>query len=188
MTLRACGCLVDVMQLTRLALHPLRHTLLAALGLVACGPGGKASTSDDTSTGAASSTTGASTSGPTTDSPTTVNVSTDTPTSASGTATDSASSGELTTANPETGSEVQDPGLPSQLELGMGANGLLILRVPNASGPNSIFMQTKGGDYDLLPPVKPEGGPYQNFLSQTSGGRKRDGSSKGSYVVKATYF
>lgn len=105
MTLRACGCLVDVMQLTRLALHPLRHTLLAALGLVACGPGGKASTSDDTSTGAASSTTGASTSGPTTDSPTTVNVSTDTPTSASGTATDSASSGELTTANPETGSE-----------------------------------------------------------------------------------
>lgn len=90
--------------------------------------------------------------------------------------------------DPETGSEVQDPGLPSQLELGMGANGLLILRVPNASGPNSIFMQTKGGDYDLLPPVKPEGGPYQNFLSQTSGGRKRDGSSKGSYVVRATYF
>jgi hypothetical protein len=90
--------------------------------------------------------------------------------------------------DPTTGNEVQDPGLASKLELGIGADGKLILRVPAVSGPNSIFMQTKGGDYDLLPPVKNEGGPYENFLSQTTGGRKRDGSSKGSYVVKATYF
>lgn len=90
--------------------------------------------------------------------------------------------------DPTTGNEVQDPGLASELELGIGADGKLILRVPTTRGPNSIFMQTKGGDYDLLPPVKIEGGPYQNFLSQTTGGRKRDGSSKGSYVVKATYF
>jgi len=90
--------------------------------------------------------------------------------------------------DPNTGSEVTDPGLAVSLELGMGANGQLILRVPTASGPNPIFMQTKGGTYDLLRPVKIAGGPLQNFLSQTSGGCKRDASGKGSYVVKATYF
>lgn len=90
--------------------------------------------------------------------------------------------------DPASGTEVSEPGLVSQLELGKGADGNLILRVPSISGPNPIFMQTKGGDYDLLPPVKVEGGPYKNFLSQSSGGCKRDGSSRGSYVVKATYF
>ena len=90
--------------------------------------------------------------------------------------------------DPNTGAEVNEPGLASELELGKGADGKLILRVPTTSGPNPIFMQTKGGDYDLLPPVKVEGGPYKNFLSQSSGGCKRDGSSRGSYVVKATYF
>lgn len=90
--------------------------------------------------------------------------------------------------DPNTGSEVTEPGLASAFELGMGADGQLILRVPSLSGPNPIFIQTKGGTYDLLKPVKVAGGPLQNFLSQTSGGCKRDGSSKGSYVVKATYF
>lgn len=88
----------------------------------------------------------------------------------------------------QTGAAISEPGLASELELGKGADGNLILRVPTTSGPNPIFMQTKGGGYDLLPPVKVEGGPFKNFLSQSSGGCKRDGASRGSYVVKATYF
>ena len=90
--------------------------------------------------------------------------------------------------DPSTGSEVEEPGLASNLELGLGADGKLIMRVPSTTGPNPIFMQTKGGGYDLLPPVKVAGGPLEKFLSQTSGARKRDGSNKGSYVVRATYF
>lgn len=90
--------------------------------------------------------------------------------------------------DPNSGAEVSEPGLASRLELGMGADGKLILRVPTLAGPNPIFMQTKGGSYDLLPPVKVAGGALQPFLSQSSGGRKRDGSNRGSYVVRATYF
>jgi hypothetical protein len=88
---------------------------------------------------------------------------------------------------PATGNEVTEPGLPSRVELGIGADGKLILRVPTLTGPNPIFMQTKGGAYDLLPPVK-AGGALLPFLSQSSGGRKRDASNRGSYVVRATYF
>lgn len=90
--------------------------------------------------------------------------------------------------DPITGNAVDVPGLPSRLEVGMGANGNLILRIPTRVGPNPIFMQTKGGSYDLLPPVKSSAGVLQPFLCQSSGGRKQSVSGHGAYVVRATYF
>jgi hypothetical protein len=103
------------MHLTRLALHPLRHTLLAALGLAACAPVNNTITTGDDSGTASGTTTGQSSSGPTTDNPTTVAVTTETPTG-SGTATsDSGTTGEVTTS-PETGSDSttgDDTGAPA---------------------------------------------------------------------------
>ncbi len=98
------------MQLTRLSLHPLRHTLLAALGLVACGPIDKTTASDDSGTSSAGTTaataTDPGTSNPTTAGPGTDSAGTDSAgTHPTTTATDSDPTGELTTANPETGSE-----------------------------------------------------------------------------------
>ncbi len=105
------------MHLTRLALHPLRHTLLAALGLAACAPVNNTITTGDDSGTASGTTTGQSSSGPTTDNPTTVAVTTETPTgSGTGTATsDSGTTGEVTTS-PETGSDSttgDDTGAPA---------------------------------------------------------------------------
>jgi hypothetical protein len=103
-------------------MHPLRHSLLAALGLVACGPIDKGTGGDDSSssgTSASSDTTGPTTGGPTTENPTTVNVTTDNPTSGSesATATATGTSGEVTTVDPDTGSEgtsgTDDTGAPA---------------------------------------------------------------------------
>ena len=97
------------MQLTRLSLHPLRHTLLAALGLVACGPIDKTTAGDDSGTTGTSSagTTGATATDPGTSNPTTAGPGTGTDAATSDNPTTAASdpTGELTTANPETGSE-----------------------------------------------------------------------------------
>lgn len=85
------------------------------------------------------------------------------------------------------GAEIEQSGLPKRLEVGMGSDGQLILRVPTTKGSDAIFLQTDEG-YDILPPVHGEGGSLEKFLSQMSAGQKRDGSGKGTYYVKATYF
>lgn len=85
------------------------------------------------------------------------------------------------------GTEVEGSGLPQRLEPGVGLDGQLILRVPTRNGADAIFLKTDEG-YDLLPPVHADGGPFEQFLSQISGGAQRDGSGRGGYTVKATYF
>lgn len=109
------------MHLTRLSLHPLRHALLAALGLAACGPIDKGNSTGEESgtssgTSASSDATGPTTGGPTTNNPTTNNPTTDDPTSASGSATATDSSG-VTTIDLDTGNEgtsgTDDTGAPA---------------------------------------------------------------------------
>lgn len=90
--------------------------------------------------------------------------------------------------DPVTGNAVDQPGLPESLEIGQGSNGRLIIReAGNGYTPDPIFVQTQGGSWDLLPSVKTEGGSFEVDLAQISGGRRREGT-RGSYVVKATYF
>ena len=90
--------------------------------------------------------------------------------------------------DPVTGDAVDQPGLPENLEIGQGSNGRLIIReTGNRNTPDPLFVQTQGGSWDLLPSVRTEGGPFEVDLAQISGGRRREGT-RGSYVVKATYF
>lgn len=88
-----------------------------------------------------------------------------------------------------TGNEVDDSGLPDRLEIGMGAEGNLILRIPTTKGSDSVFVESENeGEYDILPPVTASDGGYVKFLSQMSAGKKRDGSKKGEFRVYATYL
>lgn len=90
--------------------------------------------------------------------------------------------------DPVTGKAVDQPGLPDDLEIGQAASGRLIVRESgNGLTPDPIFVQTQGGSWDMLPPVRTEGGPFEVDLAQISGGRRREGT-RGAYVVKATYF
>lgn len=87
------------------------------------------------------------------------------------------------------GNQVEGSGLPKRLEIGMGAEGNLILRIPTVKGSDAVFMETETeGVYDLLPPVSSGDGTYVKFLSQMSAGKKRDGSNKGKFQVNATYL
>jgi hypothetical protein len=87
------------------------------------------------------------------------------------------------------GNEVKNSGPPDRLEIGMGSDGHLILRVPTDKGSDAVFVETDTeGEYDMLPPVLSGDGTYVKFLSQMSAGKKRDGSDKGAFHVNATYF
>lgn len=89
--------------------------------------------------------------------------------------------------DPVTGNKIDKPGAPKTMELGQAASGKIILRLTDTGGPDPIFIQTQGGSYDLLPPVRTEGGPMEKNLAQIAGGRRREGT-RGAYVVRATYF
>ncbi len=85
------------------------------------------------------------------------------------------------------GTKVDDGGVPKRLELGVGSDGQVIVRIPSASGSDAIYLQNET-TWDLLPPVHAEGGGFVQALSQMSAGQKKDGSGKGTFRVKATYF
>lgn len=87
----------------------------------------------------------------------------------------------------ESGLEVELSELPTRLEVGSGSEGELLLRVPNDKGSDGIFVKTKTG-YEMFSSVKSASGAYEKVLSQMSGGRPLDGSGKGTFHVKATYF
>lgn len=89
-----------------------------------------------------------------------------------------------------TGAQVNGGGLPKRLELGVGPEGNLIVRIPSDRGSDAIYLQTDLGEagWELLPPVHGEGGQFVQTLSQMAVGQKKDGSGRGSFVVKATYF
>jgi len=89
--------------------------------------------------------------------------------------------------DPVTGKKIDKPGVPPTMELGQAANGKIILRLTDTGGPDPIYVQTQGGSFDLLPPVRTEGGPMEKNLAQIAGGRRREGT-RGAYVVRATYF
>ena len=87
------------------------------------------------------------------------------------------------------GNKVENDDLPERLEIGMGSDGQLLLRVPTVKGSDAVFVETDvEGEYDILPPISSGSGDFVKFLSQMSAGKKRDGSSKGSFRVYATYF
>lgn len=87
------------------------------------------------------------------------------------------------------GQEIKEDTLPSRLEVGTGSKGQTILRVPNANGPDSVFLETQiEGQYDLLPPVHANGSSPVKYLFQMSAGQKGDGSGRGHFIVRATYF
>jgi hypothetical protein len=87
------------------------------------------------------------------------------------------------------GNEIEESGLPDRLEVGVGSEGEVILRVPTTKGSDSVFIERQiDGEYDVLPPVQGDDGSYVQFLSQMSAGKKRDGSNKGRFRVNATYF
>lgn len=89
-----------------------------------------------------------------------------------------------------TGQQVDQGGVPKRLEVGVGSDGQVIVRIPSNKGSDAIYMETDLGQlgWELLPPVHAEGEQYVKSLSQMSAGQKKDGSGKGSFVVKATYF
>lgn len=88
-----------------------------------------------------------------------------------------------------TGNEVTRNTLPSRLEAGSGPNGQLVLRVPSKEGSDGIFVESEvEGEYDILPPIRTEDGSFQQYLSQIAVGPFREGTNKGSYIVRATYF
>lgn len=85
------------------------------------------------------------------------------------------------------GNRVDAGGVPPRLEVGIGADGKLMVRIPSAVGSDAIFME-KDANWTLLPPVHTEGGEYVPTLSQMSAGQRKDASGRGMFVVKATYF
>ena len=88
------------------------------------------------------------------------------------------------------GSEIEDDQLAGHVEACLGADGQLIIRVPNADGPDAVFVQDNDdpSGYKMLPAVKGSSGDVQQSLSQMSIGRRRNESGRGSFSVKATYF
>ncbi len=94
------------------------------------------------------------------------------------------------TYHDRSGQQVETDELPSRIELGMGAGGQLVFRVPSTNFLDSIFVQSEGDRdrYDLLPPVHTAGSPFEDTLSQMSVGNRQGDNGLGSYRVRATYF
>ncbi len=85
-----------------------------------------------------------------------------------------------------TGNVVERDELPSRVEVGVGAEGELVVRVPSPAGADGIFTRTDGS-YEMLSVVEAEGGPIERTLAQMTVGKKQV-PGRGSYVVTATYF
>lgn len=86
------------------------------------------------------------------------------------------------------GAEVNAGGVPARLEVGMGSDGQAIVRIPSTLGADAIYTESETGDWELVPVVQSGGSGVVQTLSQMSGGQKKDGSGKGTFIVKATYF
>ena len=86
------------------------------------------------------------------------------------------------------GLEVESDGLPARLDLALGADGEISVRIPTKNGADPIFVRNEEGEYELLPAVQAPGGSVEKTLYQISGGGKPDESGRGTYLVKATYL
>lgn len=90
------------------------------------------------------------------------------------------------------GNPVEGTQLPSKLEVALGSDGQLVVRVPGeGSGSlDGIFVQSDAdrSEFEMLPPVTSSDGGYEkNFTSMSIGKRRRD-NGLGAYSVRATYF
>jgi hypothetical protein len=90
------------------------------------------------------------------------------------------------------GNQLEGSDLPSRLEMAIGSDGQLIVRVPSpvSGGLDGIFVQNDRdrSEYDMLPPITASDGNYEKNLSSMSVGKRRRDNGLGAYMVRATYF